>query len=173
MSVLTLADAKTHLNITGSASDTELQTFIDAAEGVIAKQCGPLTLTVRTDRVSGGSEGLVLPVTPVVSITSITPVLGTALTLSDLYVNTTTGIVEYTYGSSFWAREYDVTYTAGRATVPADLLMAVKEMTRHLWQSQRGSGARPGSTASASTPGFLIPNLVAELLTPYRQAGVA
>lgn len=180
MSVLVLTDAQAYLNISPGPLDYELQATIDAAEAVIAKLCGPLASTATTSRVEGcGTKALVLPVTPAVSLTSVTPVNGTALTLSDLYLNTLSGVVTYTVGYTFPALTYDVVYNAGRTTCPSDLLLAVKELVRHLWQTRRGPTRRPGSDASdalANTiPGaaYLLPFRVTELIAPHLQPGFA
>ncbi len=177
MSVLTLALAKTHLNITTSAQDAELQTFIDAAEAVIAQRCGPLASTATTVRVRGERAALSLPITPAITLTSVTPVDGAALTLADLYLDTAAGVVTWDSGDSFDARFYDVVYAAGRTTAPADLMMGVKELVRHLWETQRGPTRRPGSTAAlesdAPGAGYLLPWRVSELIGPHLQLGFA
>lgn len=174
MSTVPLADVKAHLNITGTNDDTELQAVIDAAEAAIAKRVGPLAPTSVTVRVDGARAGLALPVTPVVSLTSVTPVNGTALTVGDLYQ--ANGIITYPTGLTFSAPYgYDVVYVAGYSTLPADLVLAVKEMCRHLWRSQRGSGVRrPGSGAPepTATPTFLFPYVVTSLIEPYDQGPV-
>lgn len=174
MSVLTLALAKTHLNITVSTFDAELQTFIDSAEAVIGQHCGPLTSTPTTARVVPHDTRLPLPVTPAIDLTSVTPADGAALTLSDLYLNTAAGVVTYNAGTSFTARYYTVVYNAGRSSVPADLLLADKELVRHLWATQRGSTARPGP-AGSDTPGaaHMLPFRVSELISPHMQYGFA
>lgn len=179
MSVLSLALAKTHLNITVSTYDTELQTVIDAAEALLAKRCGPLSTSTVTNRVDGGGGALVLQTTPAVALLSVTPVDGTALTLTDLYLDTGAGLVTYNSGAGFGDRYYTVVYSAGRLSCPDDLLMAVKELVRHLWETQRGPSRRPGSTASESTantiPGaaYMLPFRVAELIAPHMQPGFA
>lgn len=179
MSVLTLAQAKAHLNVTGGQQDVEVQSMIAAAEAAIAKRCGPLSSTSTTVRVAGGSPELVLPVTPAVSLTSVTPVDGSALTLSDLYLDTGAGLVTYNSGAGFSSRLYDVVYNAGRTTVPDDLLMAVKELVRHMWATQRGPTRRPGSTPSEAVantvPGaaYALPFRVSELIAPHLQHGFA
>jgi hypothetical protein len=179
MSVLTLAEARTHLNLTAGPHDAEVQTFIDAAEAAITQRCGPLASTATTVRLQGGDYALVLPSVPAVSLTSVTPVDGTALTLSDLYLDTSAGLVTYDSGAAFSDRLYDVVYNAGRATCPADLLMAVKELVRHMWQTQRGPTRRPGSQPSESAantvPGaaYLLPFRVSELIAPHLQPGFA
>lgn len=179
MSVLDLASAKAYLNITNGQQDVEVQAFIDAAEVVLTRHCGPLTSTAVTARVRGGSTSLMLPTAPALTLTSVTPVNGTAITLTDLYLHTRAGMVTYNSGAGFYARFYDVVYNAGRSTCPADLLLADKELLRHMWQTQRGPTRRPGSQPSEGTsntvPGaaYLLPFRVSELIAPHLQPGFA
>lgn len=179
MAVVTVAEAKAHLNITSTAHDAELATIIPAAESVIAQRVGPLEPTTVTSSVAGHSGTLILPTSPVISLTTVTPVGGTALTVADLTLDGTAGLVTYTSGAAFGARRYTVVYSAGRAAgaLPADLRFAVLELVRHLWQSQRGPGNRPGSSAieTASAPGaaYLLPYRVEALIAPHQQIGVA
>ena len=175
MSVLTLAEAKAHLNITDAGSDAELQTFVDAAEAALAARVGPLGPVTTSARVAGGGRTLLLPVAPAVSITSVTPVGGTALTVGDLYLDKTGGAISYASDAAFTSYWYDVVYVAGRAanSCPDDLLMADKELLRHMWTTQRPSGGRFSSGApdlAANTiPGaaYLFPFRVEALLAPY------
>jgi hypothetical protein len=114
-----------------------------------------------------------------VSLTSVTPYNGTALTLSDLYLDTASAVVTYNSGAGFSANYYDVVYQAGRTTCPDDLLMAVLELVRHLWLTRRGPTRRPGSDPSEGTsntvPGaaYLLPFRVSELVAPHLQPGFA
>ena len=163
MSVLTLTQAKTHLNITVSTYDTELQDFIDAAETAIGKKVGPLTATVTTVKVWGGGP-LLLPTTPVISLTSITGSSGAAWDLTGLLV-TAEGVVS---GVTFPTDLFTVVYSAGRPAVPSDLLMAVKEQVRHMWMTQRGGSKRPGSEESVPVP-YMFPDRVTALMVPYMQ----
>ena len=190
MSVLTLAEAKAHLNITTTTQDVELATFMDAAEAVIAKRCGPLTPVTTTCRVRGGGS-LVLPVVPAVSLTSVSPAgwldsvdvyfdtyeddYGDPLPVTDLYLNGAAGVVTHNLGGTFGAASYDVVYESGRASIPEDLLLAVKELVRHLWStSQRGGSRRPGSEAMAVNPAtYLLPYQVQSLIEPHTQPGFA
>jgi hypothetical protein len=175
VSVLTLAEVKAHLNITVTTYDAELMTFADSAEAVIARRCGPLTPTAAACRVRGG-QSLALPDAPVVSLTSVTPVGGTALPLADLYLDGAAGVVTYnqvaTFGSSaygFTASAYDVAYEAGREILPDDLLHGLKELVRHFWStSQRGGSRRPGSEAMAApSASFLLPYQVQSAIEPH------
>lgn len=178
MAVLSLSDARAHLNITSSDNDAELLGFIGAAEAALAKKVGPLESTSKTCRVRGGDE-LVLPVTPAVSLTSVTPVGGTALTVGDLYLDTESGVVTYSQGGTFGSTNYTVVYQAGRATVPDDLLQAVKELVKHFWTTQRGGTKRPGSATSDAysntIPGaaYAFPFRVEQLIAPHLQPGFA
>lgn len=179
MSVVALAEVKTHLNLTVSTHDAEVQSFIDAAESAIGERVGPLASTTQSVRVRGESRSLVLPVAPAVSLTSVTPPDSSALTLSDLYLDEGAAIVRYESGGTFSARHYDVVYEAGRAVCPADLKLAVKELVRHLWTTQRGATARPGSreseAASNTLPGaaYVFPFRVEQLISPHEQPGFA
>jgi uncharacterized phiE125 gp8 family phage protein len=182
VSVVTLDEVKTHLNLTEDTNDTELQDFLDAAEAAIAAQVGPLESEERTDRVRSAAGSLVLPVSPVVSVTSAANADTTALTVDDLYLDGAAGVVSFLDGATLVTPGfYDITYVAGRETCPPDLKLAVKELVRHLWQTQRGPTNRPGArTSDAVTsrnipPGaaYLLPFRVMELLAPHIQPGIA
>jgi hypothetical protein len=179
VSVLTLAQAKTHLNITVTTDDTELQTIIDSAEAVLTRYCGPLEETVTTERSPGGVYTLVLRKSPVISLVSVTPYQGAALTLTDLYLDPATGLVTYNSGAAFTSMYYTVVYSAGRSSCPADLLQAVKELVRHMWDTQRGrlapGGPRASDSASNTLPGagYLLPFRVQELIAQHRQTALA
>lgn len=172
MSALSLSDAKAHLNLpsTSTTYDAELQSMIDAAEAIIGNVVGPLTAQdPRTDRVQGGNP-LVLPVAPVASVASVVVAGGSAVDLAGVTVLKDAGVLRMADPSlDFTQPLYDVTYTPGRASVPADLLLAVKEMVRHLWETQRGSSQRPGTSDEPEpTGGYLMPWRVEELIEPYR-----
>lgn len=176
-SVLSLADAKTHLNITVTTYDTELQAVIDSAEATLANHVGPLQATSVTARVRPtGGCALVLPILPAISLTSVTPYAAAALTLADLHLETASGVVTYNSGLDFSAAYYDVVYSAGWSTCPNDLVFAIKELVRHLWTTQRGEARRPGSAQAAEPPpgaAHALPYRVAELIAPHIQPGFA
>lgn len=179
MAALSLPDAKSHLNITTTDHDAELSDFIDAAQSRLEHDCGPFESVAKTARVRGGDE-LVLPATPVVSLTSVTPVGGSALTLADLHLESASGVVSYNLGGSFGSARYDVVYQAGRASVPDDLLMGLKELVRLCWSgSQRGGTRRPGSPPSDGYSNTLpgigedLPFAVQKWLKGHTQAGFA
>jgi len=181
MSVLSLADAKTHLNITVGDYDAELLSLIAACEKRIAAEVGPLSPTATTSRVRGRGWDLPLPVTPVISLTSVTPVGGVAMDLSSLYVEPKSGVVEFDSGFGYFpAYRYTVVYQAGRTTCPDNLLTAVKELVRLTWAgTQRGGSRRPGSAPSDGYSNTLpnvgdeLPFMVGRWLTGEIQAGFA
>jgi hypothetical protein len=183
VSVLSLPAAKLHLNITTDTNDVEIQSTIDAAEAAIGRKVGPLETTTITSRVSGCAGALVLPTLPVVSVTTVTGSDASTITAGDLVADPS-GVVAYAARGSFTAVAYTVVYEAGWGTVaedvwtgPADLLQAIKEMTRHLWVTQRGGSTRPGSTPpdalSNTLPGsaFALPIRVQQLVEPYIPLG--
>ena len=153
MSVVGLSEAKAHLNIPDSADGLELQGFIDSAEAAIGRRVGPLSPVTKTERVRGGGTALQLSSPPVISVTSVTSAEGAVTVPSRLTVSSG-GMVEFTFFGFSWfpSRFYDVVYQAGWEVLPADLRLAVLEMVRGLWETQRGNapgaaGALPGDEA--------------------------
>lgn len=178
MAVLDKDAAKEHLNITGSTHDTQITAIIAAAEAAIAERVGPLEPVARTVRVRPSGSCLLVP-SPAAALTTVTDSNGTAIDTASLFLEQRSGIITQNDGSSFSASWYTVVYQHGRTPCPADLVLAVKEMVRHLWTTQRGPSKRPGSTDSDATsntiPGaaYLLPFRVSELIAPYRPALVA
>ncbi|NUO34180.1 MAG: hypothetical protein HOQ18_08655 [Dermatophilaceae bacterium] len=179
MSYLVLADVKEYLNISGTGSDTELPKVIARAEGALASKVGPLAPTSITAKVRGMGSALLPPVTPIASLTSVTPTGGTALPLSAL-VTPETGLrgpqrIEYASGTWFSAYWYDVVYQAGRTTVPDALTEAAYEMVELLWRSQRGNSpgaqnALPGDEQPApDSRADMMPPHIQRLIAPYEQ----
>lgn len=175
MSVLPLAEAKTHLNITRSDYDDEILAMIGAAEAAIAKRVGPLEPTDVTATVTG-LGALTLPVYPVLSLTTITDAGGTSIPLLGVNVDLAAGVVTGSSGAGLGSSTYTITYSAGRESCSGDLRMAVMELVRHMWQTQRGPALYPGMTDTPSpAPGaaYLMPYRVQELIAPHEQFGFA
>jgi hypothetical protein len=183
VSVVSIDEAKAWLNMDGTdaARDAKLQDVIDAAEAVIANRCGGLGRTATTSRVrGGGSPALILPTCPVAELLAVTDSNGTATAVADLFLDVDAGVVSRNDDRAFGASYYDITYLAGRTTVPADLLQAIEELVRHLWTPQRGGAARrPGSVDSESAnnklpgAGYLLPFRVQELIAAHERPGGA
>lgn len=183
MSTVTLAAAQLFLNKSADPTETELQSFIDRAEAILAVRIGPLAATTVTDEWhAGGTSTLVLRKWPVISLTSATYADGTALTLDDLTVDGDTGIVYWGYGtagvfSSYGSRSVKITYSAGRASLAADLQEAVLELVKHLYESQRGGGrtfnTNPDGALEPVPSSFLLPYRVQSLIEPYLIPAIA
>lgn len=170
MSVVPLAEVKTYLDLNSDEKDLVLKGFIEAAEEAIAARIGPLAATELTRQVRGRSTALVLPVLPAISLTSVTPIGSPALLLSDLSLDDNTGMVTYAAThQTFWAPRYTVIYTAGwyqddggspvtvLRPLPATLSLAVKRLTKHFFESQRGSATRKPTMGSSTEVNNRVP----------------
>jgi hypothetical protein len=181
-----LEDARTHLNDTSNSDDLELQAMLDRAEAAITQLIGPLAPLSVTSSVDGRAgvvsfpdswdgRSLVLPVRPVISLTTVTGSSGATVDPALLRV-TSQGVVYYSDGfSRFNEIYYTITYQAGRSVLSADLRLAVLELLRHLWETQRGaanrSGGALGDSLAPTLPGaaYTFPIRITELLGPYMQ----
>ncbi|MFG2515966.1 head-tail connector protein [Streptomyces sp. NPDC048584] len=182
MALLTLAEAKAQLNLTGDGDDVELQDYIDSVTAVVEEYCGPIeprAVTERHDAESGRSV-IVLRTTPVLSLTSVTPVLtgGVSHPVAGLDLDPDTGAVRRLDGGRFRGLLL-FTVQAGRAgvpPVPPTVNLASRMLVQHLWRTQRPSrsgglaGGGDDYTVGEPIPGFgyAVPNRVLELLAPYR-----
>ena len=174
--IIGLDDAKRHLNmdLTTTTHDEELRGFLEAATPVVEDVVGPVVVRTYREVHSSGAL-LVLGQAPVVSLTTLTPVLtgGSSYTVAALDVDAETGIVRRLDGGSFTG-PVRVTYKAGRAIVPANIVQATAEIVRPMWETQRGhSGARPGFGEEDLLPtssGFTVPRRAMELLKPHQKA---
>lgn len=186
--IVTLADAKAHLNIETIDDDTELQNFIEAATPVIEKIAGPVIVQTVTEYFDGGRPTLTLSKLPVISVTSVTETIGdtnyvlTAVTLGSS--TTPTGYTLDPERGRITRRVYNATgefvdglgnvkvvYSAGRANIPKNIRLAALELISHWWSmSQRNrNGGRPafgGEDVLNMGAGYAIPNRVRELLQP-------
>lgn len=173
MTVLTLADAKAHLNLSGlssTLSDVEIQSFINSAVDVVSKRVGPLEPTNKTDRVWSNGWSLTVRTTPVISLTSVTAVyVSTTADVSSLFVSPSGVVTWSNTWNWFYAGWYDVAYVAGYQTVPPGLLTAVKEVVWQMATTQRGHSARPTAGQIESGPGNLFTPAAREAMEPYEQ----
>ena len=169
--IISLAEAKAHLDITSTADDDELRNFLDVRHRARRIQSRAVRRRTYTDRVHEGPWQLVLNRRPVISVQSVTSTwaTGPTWTTAQLKVDTEAGIVELLYPWPFMWGPWDVTFTAGRAIIPERFLQAAKEQLRHLWETQRGSAQAPplaGEEQFTASMGmsFTVPRRVIELL---------
>lgn len=177
MALLTLDEAKAQLNITTVTHDVELQAYVDSVTAMVEWYVGPVEPRSVTETVNGRGLTLALTQVPVVSLTSITPLLlgGLVLDVADLVVDNENGVIRRVTGDPFCGGPWEAVYTAGRGSVPPTLNLAGRMMVQHLWRTQQGPG-RPGLggaddfDVTQPVPGFgyAVPNRVLQLLQPYR-----
>ena len=151
LTLISLADAKTYLNITSTNSDEEIRQFIleatDIAERLTGRQLRRRTFVEAyngSDAISPyrGLMALRLRKVPVISITSVVE-NGLTLDSTAYTVSPESGVLYR--GSSIFRQAWlpgeqniTITYAAGDlSNVTAQTL--VKELTRHLWRTQRGA----------------------------------
>lgn len=177
MALLTLAQLKAATNIGGTASDAELQMYVDAVPPVVeALLGGPVEQRTVTEtvEVSDGGRALLLGQRFAVSVTSITA-NGTTVSTSDAVI-AAGNVIRRKGGFSFayTADPVVAVYEAGIAAVgsaPAAATLASAFIAAHMWRTQRGGpGAGPTSDEFV-TPlpglGYAVPNRALELLGPW------
>lgn len=173
--IISLADAKAHLNIpaTSTGDDEELRAWISATTAVVEFEVGPCLRRTYTQRVGNGAYWM-LHTVPALAVTSVAGVLTGAATVSfaDLDLDPDTGQVQRLDGAAFTGGPWTVTYTAGRAVIPPNVTSAAKIILKHLWETQRGAG-RPSWGGQdpdlVAGPGFAIPHRALELLRPHKR----
>jgi hypothetical protein len=167
--LLSLADAKAHLNITSTTPDDELREFLEAATAVIEEQIGPVVRRTHTARIHGGRQQVPLPHTQVLEVTAVTYVRdgATAVNVADLAVNTDAGVISRKDAGCLPSGDLDVTYEVGRSYVKSNWTLAAKIIVQHLWRTQLGSlpaiqGDDPGYVQTGA--GYLVPYRALALL---------
>jgi hypothetical protein len=178
--LLTLAQAKQHLNIGGDTSDSELLTYVDAVTDVVESHLGgPVVTRTFTDPVEvvDGGRALLLPRRFVRAVSAITAG-GMTVSAGDVVVGSGS-VLRRRSGRAFWPNDSPVlaTYSAGLAdpgAVPSALVLAAAIVIGHLWATQRGGATAGGpgddyGTVNTVVPGlgFAVPNRALELMSPW------
>ncbi|MEU6582754.1 hypothetical protein [Nocardia sp. NPDC046763] len=200
MGLVSMSDVYRHLNLDESdlAPMAELQGFIDAATPFVEYITGPMLPTTVTETypVVVGQTQIMLRTCPVLSIQTVTEYLATvARTLTNQPRGSSTDNYGYSLDIAsagllvrrgvvgvaipFLGDTVVVSYTAGRATVPAHVRMAALEDIRGLWQqTQQGGNPRFGGDRAAEDgwtvgPIHLFPRLAALLEGTTRVQSIA
>lgn len=182
--LFSLAAAKAKLDIPASSigDDEELREFIEATTAAVEFFVGPVARRTVQQVVCGDREAWVLHTTPVLAVTAIAPIQTwqQAIDVSVLDVDTHTGILRRTDGLWFYSGDYRITYTAGRAIVPANVSLAAKLILQHLWRTNYGAsrglagvGGGEDFNVTEAVPGlgYAIPNRALQLLQADRDPG--
>lgn len=144
MSIITLDEARSALHIADSdtSGDEELQAYVDAITAVVERHVGEVierrTVTERV-RLRRGATQFALRYVPVVSLTSLTSLLGVAWPTTGMDLDPATGTVEVFRGVAPYGTAVAV-YEAGYATVPDNYKRGALVILQHVWELQRGVG---------------------------------
>ncbi len=182
--IVSLAEAKAHLNLGSTVDDDELRFFLDAATELVESYTGrAFARRTLTERRSGGTRALILSRTPVLSVTTVTAD-GTAVTADSFVLNSAAGVVSYgaSGSSGVWPRgdsNIEITYVAGYANPPAAARMATLRLIGHLWQRTQ-TAPHPAFSSSPdavaewnSSTAYAMPPAVRDLLDPLTISGLA
>lgn len=183
MPIVSLADVKAHLNITTTTDDEEIRRTLAVATEMAERHCNrPLRRkTVVETYTTDDTEAIVLRSVPVVSVTTVVE-NGVTLSASDYVLDPVAGLLYRgtTLAEYEWVETRQgvtVTYVAGYLDPPQVAQQAVLELTRHLWQTQRGNVALPTLGGVDDYPqtgaAWSLPNRVRELLAPLTMPGFA
>ena len=171
-----LAEARDSLNWKGTdtANDADLEKYIEAATPLIEEHSGPLIVRSRVFKFDGGRSAVALPV----KFTTVTSVVEDGVTVTDIVADPTSGVIYA--GTTTSLRDFNggvqnivVTVSVGSATIPANVVLATRELVRHLWQLGR-QGNRPSlnnDPIEVIPQHFAMPKRVLELLSPNRNLG--
>lgn len=171
--LLSLADAKRHLNKSGSADDDEVRAWIEATTRAVEFFVGPVVVrTVTETHDALQARALVLRERPVLELVSVVPVRtgGATVAVDGLDVDEH-GIVRRLDGG-YLCGPLRVTYTAGRRVITANITAAARIILQHLWRTQMGPGrtSRGSQDFDVTEPipglGYAIPNRAVQLLNP-------
>ena len=143
--VLALASVKTYIMPGETAVttwDTPLQIIIDAVIAQVKQEvgCDIVTGTYTSEEVSGtGRTDLPLKHWPILTVTTVTDVDGVSYTVgSDEDYTIEDFCLRAPAG---WGKGYEnfiVTYTAGRATIPRDIVLVCYEAIKRRFQQMKG-----------------------------------
>lgn len=176
--LVTLADAKAHLNISGSGDDAEIFGMVEAVTEPIERIVGSVLQQSCTERHDGARPGIALMRRPVLSVASVTLPGGGTVTSGGYELDGGAGVLTRMMGGypAVWeAGRIVVVYTAGLSAVPAHVRLAALITVQHLWETQRGGRDRRFTgNDDPWTPGmgYALPRRALELLGD-QVAGIA
>ena len=169
--IVTVDQAKAHLNILTTTSDTELADFVSVASDLV--EAAADRVWRDTDYVNeshkGGTDVVVLLHSPVAAVESVADD-GSEVDAADYTVDLETGLIRLTSGRFTRGEgKVVVSYTAGvdAAAVPPLAQHAVLETLRHLWTTQRGVTVRStlsGDDYANQPTTYALPLRVVELI---------
>lgn len=174
--IVSLVEAKQHLNITADGDDPEIRGFIEAVTSIVEFYCGTLFPAeyTETHRVCGD---LVVRHYPVIEVTSVSSLDGGTVDASGIDIGE--GGVLRGLRVSGTVR---VVYRAGYQVLPANITRAALIIIQHMWDTQRPRDTRRAPVPMAedystvqdlSGRFYTVPRRAVELLQPHMQDGIA
>jgi len=178
LSPFSLQEAKDHLNISSSKTDVEMLRFMDTATDMAERYINR-TIARRTfvESLTGnGSTQLFLNHGPILNVISVVE-NGVTLDPSTYAIDNHAMLIRRTdYCQwSYITESIVVTYVAGYQLVPAGLVHHIKELLRHLWETQRGAISvmnQKGDDGYDPRTGFSFPRRVREGLDLFRDSAI-
>lgn len=186
MSIATLEEAKAYLRFPNPSSpdadDSILLDLISGIEEIVTLNCGPVTPVTYVDKYQGGKCSIFLRRAPLVTVSEVIEDWGYAqfvLDFVDPSISSPSSIYAYSiedYETAqitrrsaagitipFMASVYNgiqVTYTAGRQTVPAAVKIGCLELLAHIYQGslQRGVSLSGSNLAYDAVGGVMLRN---------------
>lgn len=142
--MLTLPEVKPYLGIKSQISDSDIEGFLDAAEAATERRIGPLVARAQTSTVRGsGSCSLALPVTPLISVTSITGQSGTTVTPDRVSAGRAAVVYALTsFSESYYTVVYQVGHAASAPALAANIRQLVALELKYQWEVMRGQVQR-------------------------------
>jgi hypothetical protein len=175
LGLVSLEDAKAHLDKSSTVDDDELEELISVATEIVESRVGPVLVRTVVER-QGGGQSIWLQEYPVVDVVSIQPWLefGIGYAVSGTKLDGDLGRLERMDGYPFIGGPFKVTYRAGRPVVTKAITHGAREIVRHLWETQRGGttfigpGPDPSEDEMFTVSGreYSVPRRVLELLAP-------
>ena len=147
--LVSVALAKTHLQITHSQEDDLLGVFIAGAQEQIERYCQTKVeeteLTERTETLEGGGLILSPSVLPLVSLTSLTDTSTGEEVPAEDYIARNYGLIRVD-GKPWDAGFYEVEYTGGytEATAPSGLSVAILQMVSRFYYNRKNATSEGG-----------------------------
>ena len=164
MALATSAEVKAFLDISGSGSDTLLGAILEGVDQRIKRYIGrdveSATYSAELHDATGTDDALRLKHWPIISVSAVS-IEGTALASAEYQIDKPAGVLYRrnatdSTSTAVWdegRRNISATYTAGYATVPADLREATITQSAYAWRQSRPGGNRIGDRGTVLDAG--------------------
>jgi hypothetical protein len=171
--IVGVADARAHLGLTSTTSDLELLGFLNTASDAceaFTRQCWRRATYTAERHYCDDGHAIFLRHSPVASVAEV-KVNGAVVDAAG-YAVSPAGDMLYRmagyYRTAWECGIIDVTYTVAPQSIPHTITHGVREMARHLWETQRGPTIARQGPDDEWVPGvaYSIPRRVAELWQP-------